>query len=53
MSDNIYNDTEVIKPIEKLLEQLKVDTVFGKPVKEGEVTIIPVAEVKVGFGYGY
>lgn len=53
MSDNIHDGTEVVKPIEKLLEQLSVDTVFGKPVKEGDITIIPVAEVKVGFGYGW
>jgi len=51
MSSKIH--TEAVKPIEKLLEQLKVDTVFGKPIKEGDVTIVPVAEVHVGFGYGW
>jgi uncharacterized spore protein YtfJ len=39
-------------PIEKLVEKLSVETVFGKPVSEGGVTIIPVAQVNFGFGYG-
>jgi uncharacterized spore protein YtfJ len=51
MSSKIH--TEAVKPIEKLLEQVKVDTVFGTPIKEGDVTIVPVAEVHVGFGYGW
>lgn len=39
-------------PIEQMLEKLGVDAVFGKPTTEGEVTIIPVAQVEMGFGYG-
>lgn len=39
-------------PIEEMLEKLSVETVFGKPTTEGEVTIIPVAQVNFGFGYG-
>lgn len=45
--------TPVVEPIEHMLERLRVDTVFGEPIKEGEVTVIPVAEIGVGFGYGY
>jgi uncharacterized spore protein YtfJ len=45
--------TQVIQPIEQMLERLNVNTVFGEPTKEGNVTIIPVAEIGVGFGYGY
>jgi uncharacterized spore protein YtfJ len=45
--------TQVIQPIEQMLERLNVNTVFGEPTKEGDVTIIPVAEIGVGFGYGY
>jgi uncharacterized spore protein YtfJ len=39
-------------PIEQMLAKLGVDAVFGKPTVEGEVTIIPVAQVEMGFGYG-
>jgi uncharacterized spore protein YtfJ len=39
-------------PIEQMLEKLGVEAVFGKPTSEGEVTIIPVAQVELGFGYG-
>jgi uncharacterized spore protein YtfJ len=47
--------TRVIEPIEELLERMNVGGVFGEPVQEGEVTIIPVAEVSVlvGYGFGY
>jgi uncharacterized spore protein YtfJ len=39
-------------PIEELIEKLGVEAVFGKPTSEGEITIIPVAQVDLGFGYG-
>ena len=39
-------------PIEEMLEKLSVDRVFGTPTHEGGITIIPVAQVDVGFGYG-
>lgn len=39
-------------PIEQMLEKLGVDAVFGKPTNDGEVTIIPVAQVELAFGYG-
>ena len=45
-------ESNAIKPIEKLFEKLKVDAVFGEPIKEGDVTLIPVADVGVGFGFG-
>ena len=45
-------ETNSIEPIEKLFEKLKVDAVFGEPIKEGDVTLIPVADVGVGFGFG-
>ena len=40
------------KPIETLLAQLGPKAVFGEPVRSGETTIIPVAEVRTGFGFG-
>jgi uncharacterized spore protein YtfJ len=27
--------------------------VFGEPIREGDVTVVPVAEVRFTFGYGY
>jgi uncharacterized spore protein YtfJ len=39
-------------PIEQMVARLGVDAVFGKPTTEGDVTIIPVAQVVYGFGYG-
>jgi uncharacterized spore protein YtfJ len=43
------NTTE---PIEQLFEKINVDAVFGQPIQEGDVTLIPVADVAVGFGFG-
>jgi uncharacterized spore protein YtfJ len=41
-----------IEPIEEMLKSLNVNSVFGAPIKEGEVTIIPVARVSYMFGAG-
>lgn len=41
-----------VKPLEEMLEKLHAGAVFGEPVVEGEVTLIPLAEVTFGFGYG-
>ena len=35
------------------MERLGVDAVFGESVRQGDVTIIPVAEIRFGLGYGY
>ena len=42
-----------LEPIEKMVDGLGVGAVFGEPIKEGGVTVIPVAEVRFAFGYGY
>lgn len=42
-----------LEPIEKMVDRLGVNAVFGEPVQEGGVTVVPVAEVRFGFGYGY
>jgi uncharacterized spore protein YtfJ len=42
-----------LEPIEKMVEGLGVDTVFGEPIRDGGVTVVPVAEVRFAFGYGY
>jgi uncharacterized spore protein YtfJ len=41
-----------IAPIEQMVARLGADAVFGKPTTEGDATIIPVAQVEYGFGYG-
>jgi hypothetical protein len=42
-----------LEPIEKMVDALGVGAVFGEPIREGDVTVIPVAEVRFTFGYGY
>ncbi|QIN84731.1 sporulation protein [Rubrobacter tropicus] len=41
-----------LEPVEKAVERLGVNAVFGEPVREGDVTVIPVAEVRLGYGHG-
>ena len=40
------------KPIEKLLKQLGPKSIFGEAVKTEATTVIPVAELRMGFGFG-
>jgi len=42
-----------LEPIEKMVDGLGVDNVFGEPIREDDVTVVPVAEVRFAFGYGY
>jgi uncharacterized spore protein YtfJ len=42
-----------LEPIEKMVDELGVGAVFGEPIKEGSVTVVPVADVRFAFGYGY
>jgi uncharacterized spore protein YtfJ len=42
-----------LEPIEKMVDELGVDAVFGEPIREEGVTVVPVAEVRFAFGYGY
>ena len=44
--------TQVIEPLEDVMERMDVKTVFGEPFREGDVTIIPVAEVTYAFEVG-
>src|SRR5215212_9293631 len=50
MNDEVRPNLE---PIEKMVDGLGVGAVFGEPIKEGSVTVVPVAEVRFAFGYGY
>ena len=38
--------------MEKLREIAKVDTIIGQPIQAGEVTIIPISKLSVGFASG-
>lgn len=42
-----------LEPVEQLIERLGVASVFGAPQRQGGRTIIPVASVNMGFGYGF
>jgi uncharacterized spore protein YtfJ len=42
-----------LAPIEKMVDELRAGAVFGEPIREGGVTVVPVAEVRFAFGYGY
>jgi uncharacterized spore protein YtfJ len=44
---------DVFQAIEELRDKASVSAVFGEPVQVGERTIIPVADIKYGFGLGY
>ncbi len=44
---------EMADRIDKTLDRLTTRAAFGEPVREGDVTIIPVAQISLGFGYGY
>ena len=44
---------QVMEPLERILDDIGVDMVFGEPRSEDEVTIIPVAEVAFGLGFGF
>ena len=38
--------------VEDLLDRLGPKAAFGEPVRHGAFTLIPVAEMRVGFGFG-
>lgn len=40
------------EPIQQMVQRLGADIVFGAPTSENGVTVIPVAQVEFGFGYG-
>lgn len=39
--------------IERIVERLNVSAVFGEVQREGDVAIIPVAQIGTSFGFGY
>ncbi len=44
--------TQNTEAIQKLLQALGATAVFGAPITQNGTTVIPVAHVTVGFGYG-
>jgi hypothetical protein len=42
----------VTGPIESVIRQIGIDKVFGTPITKGGTTVVPVAELRVGFGFG-
>jgi uncharacterized spore protein YtfJ len=53
-SDRMNDEARpTLKPIEKIVDELGVGSVFGEPIRDGDVTVVPVAEVRFAFGYGY
>jgi uncharacterized spore protein YtfJ len=45
--------TQAADYIERIVERLNVNTVFGELRREGDVAIIPVAHINTTFGFGY
>lgn len=43
---------DVTGPIDTLLRHVGIETVYGAPITAGETTVVPVAELRTGFGYG-
>lgn len=50
MSQNLPNMLE--STIAKIREMVDVNSVVGEPITAGDVTIIPISKVSVGFGGG-
>ena len=50
MSQNLPNMLQ--DTISKIREMVDTDNVIGKPIVVGDVTIVPVSKVSVGFGGG-
>jgi uncharacterized spore protein YtfJ len=44
---------DIFGSIEDMRDQASVSAVFGEPVEVGEKLVVPVADIKYGFGVGY
>jgi hypothetical protein len=42
----------VTGPIESIIRQIGIDKVYGTPITKGNTTVVPVAELRTGFGFG-
>jgi uncharacterized spore protein YtfJ len=52
-STSVRNQEEVTRLTERLFEVIQPETVFSKPKKAGEYTLITASEVVTGLGSGY
>jgi uncharacterized spore protein YtfJ len=50
---SVHNQAEVTRLTERLFEVVQPETVFSKPKKAGEYTLITASEVVTGLGSGY
>jgi uncharacterized spore protein YtfJ len=58
--DEMRDQVDVESPVDRIIERLadslgakaRVDAVFGEPIRQGDMTIVPVARVRWGFGGG-
>jgi uncharacterized spore protein YtfJ len=42
----------VTSPIQSVIQRIGIDKVYGSPITQGDTTVVPVAELRLGFGYG-
>ena len=52
ISDTAKQIDAVQDTLSKFLDTASVDRVYGEPIRQGDTTIIPAAEVLVGLGFG-
>lgn len=50
--DMTQGTAEIKEIMDKFVDTASVDAVYGKPVKSGDLIIIPAAEVMCGMGFG-
>lgn len=52
MTQTLTNDVPVLESVRQVVEQAGADRVFGAPVTQDGVTVIPVAKISGGGGGG-
>ncbi|MFZ0546270.1 MAG: hypothetical protein WAM60_12570 [Candidatus Promineifilaceae bacterium] len=52
-AENISNQKETKELVGRLFDTAKPEAAFGKPVTQGEYTVITASEVSIGMGVGY
>jgi uncharacterized spore protein YtfJ len=52
MTQTMGTDTPVLESVREILDNAKADQVFGEPISEGGVTVLPAAKVSGGGGGG-
>lgn len=51
-TDDTDTTRAVTGPIESIIRQIGIDKVYGTPITKGDTTVVPVAELRTGFGFG-